>query len=103
MHAAFASDAREAHAAKWRSKVAQKPAINPRDSCSQFTGNTMATLQIGSPHRSRQTVLRIIGLGDRFFLRIERRDVAHRPKNLFLHTTCRFGQAGEDRWLDVKA
>src|ERR1700691_6727865 len=63
----------------------------------------MAALQIAGPDRSREAGLLIVRHWQGFFFRIKRRDVAHRPKNLFLDAACRLGESSIDRWLHIEA
>src|SRR4051794_10016524 len=103
MHTAFATDARESHAAEWCAQIAQEPAIDPRDACTHLLRYAVAALQLRRPDRGGESVVCVVGHGDGFVFGIEWRDVTNGSEDLFFHATRGFRQSGEDSWLDVSA
>src|SRR5690242_6923862 len=70
--AAFAAHAGMLHAAEGRAQVAQHPAVDPDDAELQPLGRTLCAIQIRRPQRSRKTILRVVGDGERLVLVLER-------------------------------
>src|ERR1039458_66575 len=103
MHPTFAANAGKPRATERRSQITQEPAIYPCDANVHLLRYAMTALQVGGPYRSRESVLRVVGHSDGFFFRIKRRNVAHRPKDFFLHAARRFRKSSIDGWLHVEA
>src|ERR1700722_11521528 len=103
MHSAFASYAGKSCPAKGRTQITQEPAVHPGDPHIHLLSHTMTSLQIAGPDRCRESVFRVIGHSNGFLFGIKRRDVAHGPKDFFLHAPRRFWKSSIDGWLHVKA
>src|SRR6266705_3860568 len=56
VQAAFAADARELGAAKWRAQVAQEPAVDPGDADFHRLPDAMAAREVGGPDRGGEAV-----------------------------------------------
>ena len=80
MQTALAANPGKTDTTERRPQISQEPAIHPRNSHIHLLSHPVSTLQISRPHGSCQTVLRIIPQADRFFFRIERRDMTNRPE-----------------------
>src|SRR5579862_134656 len=102
MYSAFAPEPRQSHSAKWRTQIAQEPAIHPRNAYIHLLRYAMAALEVARPDRSRKAVFRVIGHCHGFLFRIEGRDVTYGPENFFFHTTRRFRESSIDGWLHVE-
>src|SRR6516165_5042689 len=103
MHAAFTADTGKPHSSERRAQVTQEPAIHPSDARLHQACHPVSAFQVSGPDRGSKAVFRVICHDNGFFLRVEWRDMTHRSKNLFLHTTGGLRQACQDRWLNVKA
>src|SRR5260370_33975338 len=62
--AAFAADAALLDAAKGRTQVTQKPAIDPHRPALEALGHAVRTVQVAGPERGRQAKGRGIGVAD---------------------------------------
>src|SRR5215472_4332843 len=60
----------------------------------------MPALQVTGPDRCGQAVLGLVRHVHGFLFRIERRNVAYRPEDLFFYAPRGLRKASEDRWLN---
>src|SRR5215472_10171259 len=100
MHASLAADPRPSDSSKRSSQVSQEPAVHPSDAHIHLLRHTMPALQVTGPDRCGQAVLGIIRHVHNLFFRIERRDVANRPEDLFFYAPRRFRKPSKNCGLN---
>src|SRR5947207_15501146 len=72
--AAFAANTALFHAAERNAQIAHEPAIYPDRAGVDSLGDAMGAAQVLRPDARREAVFDVIGVIDRFFFAVERRD-----------------------------